>query len=89
MFDYDQESKHAAEVLDKYDFSPTLRNCYGVDLYDIGDLLKSYGGEVFEAISNLTTDELIEYLHQKYDVRVEEVSRYCIWWNSRWRKQDD
>ena len=83
MFDYDQEAKNAVDVLDKYDFSPLLKSCYGVDIYDISDWLEEYGEEVSKAIVELTTDELVEYLHLRYGVRVEEVSRCCIWWNDR------
>lgn len=88
MFDYDADSKHAAEVLDRYDFSSVLRNCYGVKLYDVKEWLERYGEEVSEAISDLTTDELAEYLRQKYGVRVEEVLRYYIWGNDKMVKRD-
>ena len=40
MFDYDEDSKKAAETLDKYDFTPILKRCYGVDIYDIEDGLR-------------------------------------------------
>lgn len=83
MFDYDEESRLAVEVLDKYDFTSVLKNCYGIDIYDIEELLESFGEEVSKAVSDLTTEEFAEYLHLRYDMRIEEVSRYCIWWNSR------
>lgn len=84
MFDYDQEAKNAVDVLDKYDFSPLLKSCRGVDLQDVRDWLEEYGEEISKAIAELTIDELVEYLHLRYGVRVEEVSRYYIWWNDRY-----
>ena len=53
MFDYDEDSKKAAETLDKYDFTPILKRCYGVDIYDIEDWIKDYGDDVAEAVENL------------------------------------
>lgn len=38
MFDYDEDSKKAAETLDKYDFTPILKRCYGVDIYMISKI---------------------------------------------------
>lgn len=81
MFDYDAESKAAAETLDKYDFSPVLKSFRGVDLYDIEKTLEQFGEEVKKAIEDLTTDELAEYLRHKYEMGVEEVSHYYLWWN--------
>lgn len=83
MFDYDVESKIAAETLDKYNFHSVLQTCYGVDLYDIEEILEKFGEEVKKAIEDLTTEELAEYLHQKYGMRVQEVSRYCLWWTKK------
>lgn len=83
MFGYDESSKEAAEILDKYDFSSALKPCYGVDIYDIEDWIEEYGDEVSEAVHELTVDEFAEYLHQKYGMRIEEVSRYYVWWNDR------
>lgn len=83
MFDYDQKAKNSVDVLDKYDFSPLLKSCYGVDIDDIRDWLEEYGEEVSKEIMELTTDELVEYLHLRYGVRVEEVPQYYIWWNDR------
>ena len=65
MFDYDEDSKKAAETLDKYDFTPILKRCYGVDIYDIEDWIKDYGDDVAEAVENLADYELADYLHQK------------------------
>lgn len=83
MFDYDEDLKKAAETLDKYDFTPILKRCYGVDIYDIEDWIKDYGDDVAEAVENLADYELADYLHQKYGMGIQEVSRYCAWWNDR------
>ena len=80
---YDEDSKKAAETLDKYDFTPILKRCYGVDIYDIEDWIKDYGDDVAEAVENLADYELADYLHQKYGMGIQEVSRYCAWWNDR------
>lgn len=78
-----EDSKKAAETLDKYDFTPILKRCYGVDIYDIEDWIKDYGDDVAEAVENLADYELADYLHQKYGMGIQEVSRYCAWWNDR------
>lgn len=83
MFDYDEDSKKAAETLDNYDFTPILKRCYGVDIYDIEDWIKDYGDDVAEAVESLADYELADYLHQKYGMGIQEVSRYCAWWNDR------
>ena len=88
MFDYDEESKKAAETLDKYDFSIILKSCRGVDIYDIEDWIrKEYGDEVGEAIHTLADYEFADYLHQRYGMNIQEVSRYCVWWNDRKRAE--
>lgn len=89
MFDYDKESKYAAETLDKYDFSLTLRKCYGVEIGDIKNLLSLYGEEVENAILNLTTDEFLEYLHQRFGMNIQEVPTYYVWWNDRKNKMNE
>lgn len=83
MFDYDEESKRAAEVLDKYDLSPILQSCRGVDIYDIESRIEEHSDEAASAVENLTTDELAEYFHQRYGMRIEEVPHYYMWWNDR------
>ena len=88
MFDYDEESKKAVEVLDKYDFSIVLESCRGVDVYDIKDWLEKYGGEVEEAIPELTDYEFAEYLRQRYGMGIQEVSLYCAWWNKNSKKTE-
>lgn len=67
LFDYNYESKTAAETQDKYDFSSALKPCYGVDLYDIEEFLKMYGEEVEAAVEDLTDDELATYLRKNME----------------------
>lgn len=83
LFDYDPESKKAVETLDKYDFSPVLEQCRGNDVYEAGKLIGQYGEEATQAVENLTEYELATYLHQKYDMKMEEVSQYLLWWRGR------
>ena len=85
MFDYDEESKRAVEILDKYDLSPYLINRYGIDLFVIREnLINVLGKAVGDVtISNLSVDEFAEYLHQRYKARIEEVPVYYFWWNDR------
>lgn len=81
MFEYDAESMAAAEILDKYDLSDTLRCFHGVDIYEVIDNIDNLGiDEVTDAIHNLTTDEFATYLEKHYKMRSEEVIRYAVWW---------
>lgn len=89
MFDYDKESKYSSEILDRYDFSLTLCKCYGVEIDDIKNLLSLYGEEVKNAISNLTTIELLEYLHQRFGMSIQEIPTYYVWWNDRKNKMNE
>ena len=83
MFDYDEESRLAAEKLDKYDFTDILKQCYGVNIFDVKYMLRDLEEEIFDEISDLTTDEFAEYLHQRYGMKIEEVLTTYVWWNDR------
>lgn len=83
MFDYGPESKKAVELLDKYDLSPVLKQCRGNYAYEVGELIGRYGEEAQRAVENLTDYELATYLHRKHNMRMEEVSQYCLWWSER------
>lgn len=73
MFEYDAESMAAAEILNKYDLSDTLRCFHGVDLYEVIDNIDSLEiDEVTEAVHNFTADELVTYLEKHYKMRIEE-----------------
>lgn len=87
MFDYDKLAAEAVETLDGYDFSSTLKSCYGVDILDVCDLLETYGDAVSNAIENLSEDEIAIYLNKRYGMKMEEVSRYRMSWNNRWKKE--
>lgn len=86
MFDYDEESKKAAETLDKYDLTSILKGCHGTDIYDVEELIKNYGDETCEAVENLSDYELADYLHQRYGMTIQEISRYCVWWSNKGRE---
>lgn len=80
MFEYDIESRIAAEELDKYDLKEILSDCYdkGItepwDIENIGILNKH--PELEDTLDNLSLDEFMEYLSRKYDVVFDEVITY-------------
>lgn len=80
MFDYDPASKRAADKLDEYDLSELLLQCYDVgwvDPWDIREraILVEYP-ELADILDELSTDEFMEYLTKRYNVRFEEVISY-------------
>ena len=86
MFEYDIYAQHAAEELDKYDFTDLLRYCYDngyVNPWDIADVMISeYNERGVEdgAIESLSLDEFIEYLSERYNIGFEEVITYRMWY---------
>ncbi len=84
MFEYDQETSHAAETLDKYDLSDVLSECNDLgwrDPWDIREraLLTKYP-ELTNTLDDLSLDEFMEYLCERYPVRFEEVVSYRMWY---------
>ena len=80
MFTYDKDANQAAEILDEYDFTASL-NSYmqqGIrDLYDVIEMLfEAYGEPVDSAFGDMTTNEIIEYLSDRYLVSFEEITHY-------------
>ena len=79
MFEYDNEVMAAAEELDKYDFTEILRSCYdnGVrDFWDIYDKILEKHKELEDvdgAFDKMSSDEIMEYLNDRYDVKFDEV----------------
>lgn len=89
MFEYDDASRKAAETLDKYDFTDILSECYDKGIRDPWDILHreilARHPELEAAADNLSTDEFMEYLCDKYHVRFEEVVSYRMWYNPRYK----
>lgn len=80
MFDYDSDAKVAAEELDKHDLTDSLARCWRmrhIDPWDIRQFIQSESipehMELFEALENLSSEELMEYLNDRYGVRFEEI----------------
>lgn len=81
MFEYDKDSMRAAEILDKYDLSPFLKNCDGIDVYILKESPPTTIEEISEALSELTTYEIAFYLEKRYGMHTEEIAHYYVWWN--------
>lgn len=85
MFEYDTASKKASETLDEYDFADILSECYDIGMRDPWDILHrgilARYPELEDAADNLSVDEFMEYLSNKYHVRFEEVISYQMWYN--------
>ena len=83
MFDYDEESKRAVEILDKYNLTDMLKEYRGIEANEIEDEIKNINDELCEAIESLTYAEFSDYLIERYKMRMEEVIINYIWWNDR------
>jgi hypothetical protein len=83
MFDYDLASEKAAETLDAYDLSELLLQCYDVGWVDPWDIRERAilvkHPELADVLDELSTDEFMEYLTKRYNVRFEEVISYRMW----------
>ena len=86
MFEYDEYSKAAAEELDKYDFNEILSSCYDDNansLWEIVDKIIEKFPELYDgdgALDNLSSDEIMEYLSERYNVRFEEIITYHMYY---------
>ena len=86
MFEYDECSKAVAKELDKYDFTETLSLCYDDkenSLWEIVDRIIETFPELNVddgAIDNLSSDEIMEYLSEKYNVRFEAITTYRMYY---------
>lgn len=82
MFEYDKYAKAAAEELDKYDFTEILSSCYDEGLRDFWDILDKIIEKHEEldvndgALDNLSSDEIMDYLSTRYNVRFDEIITY-------------
>lgn len=83
MFDYDLASEKAAATLDEYDLSGLLLQCYDVGWVDPWDIraraILVKHPELADVLDELSTDEFMEYLTERYNVRFEEVISYRMW----------
>ena len=79
-------SKAAAEELDKYDFTEILSECYDNDLRSPWDIMERIVDKYAEfgfidgALDNLSNDEFMEYLTERYPIKFEEVVTYRMWY---------
>lgn len=84
MFEYDDAARLAAEALDRYDLTEILSECYDKGIREPWDILNkgilSRYPELEDTIDNLSTDEFMEYLCEKYHVRFEEIISYRMWY---------
>lgn len=83
MFDYDEESKRAAEILDKYNLTDILKECRGREASEIEEEIKKINDELCEAVESLTYEEFCDYLVKRYKMGLQEVSISYMWWNDK------
>lgn len=80
MFDYDKAASKAASVLDKYDLTEVLSECYDSGYRDPWDIqekgIVAKFPELEDVLDDLSQDEFMEYLCDRYSVRFEEVVSY-------------
>ena len=79
MFEYDIGAFLAADKLDEYDFTDTLRYCSDNrfnDSWEIRDEIIEEHKELEEYLDNLSNDEFMEYLEERYNVKFEVVVTY-------------
>lgn len=82
MFKYDKDAQLAVETLDKYNLISVLKWCVNervIDIWDIKKTIEQFEPELSEALDDLSTDELMEYLRERYGVRFEEVISYHLY----------
>ncbi|MGN0246512.1 MAG: hypothetical protein ACI4DK_11200 [Lachnospiraceae bacterium] len=83
MFEYDEASQKAAEKLDNYDLTNILSWCYDAswrDPWDIKQKIQIEYPELDDILDDLSSDEFMEYLSKKYNVRFEEIISYRMWY---------
>ena len=83
MFEYDKAAKITAEKLDKYDFGDILSWCYDANWrepWDIKQKISIEYNELDDVLDDLSSDEFMEYLSEKYNVRFEEIISYRMWY---------
>lgn len=82
MFEYDIDAMLAAQRLDEYDLSPILNECYRDRCRQLGDIRDWMTANAHlglgEAFGELSDDELMAYLEDRYNVSFTEVSSYWM-----------
>ncbi len=82
MFEYDIDSMLAAQKLDEYDLSSALNQCARNRWCHLQDIREWIGTNVYpelnEVLGELSDNELICYLEERYDVSFEEVFYYWM-----------
>lgn len=85
--DYDKIVQLAKEKLDKYDFTELLSDCYDLGLNDIYEIIDSIDSILYQylefdedgtPLDDLNTDEIMEYLSKKYNVKFVEQTHYYM-----------
>lgn len=80
MFTYDELSSHAVTILDKYDFTNSLESYIAQGIHELHEviefLISEYGKSVEDAVDELTNDEKMEYLEDRYNIVFSEKITY-------------
>lgn len=80
MFDYDQASCKAASALDNYDLTEVLLECRNSGYRDPWDIQEKgiivNFPELETVLDDLSLDEFMDYLRNRYTVRFDEVISY-------------
>lgn len=88
MFEYDTSSQQAAEYLDSLDLKARLIQCWEMGKTEVHDLKQSLVALTFEptekealevALEELTADEFLDYLYERYKIRYYEEITYHIY----------
>lgn len=81
MFEYDEASRRAVETLDGYNLTDFISGCYTIgctNLWDVKDRMAEMFSELEPVLDDLTSDEFMEYLCNRYNVRFEEETSYWM-----------
>lgn len=81
MFEYDELSSNAVKILDKYNLEDEILQCKKrgyLDPYDIRDYIQMLTSnlELIDALEELSLDEFMEYLTERYKIRWQEIISY-------------
>lgn len=87
MFEYDTSSQQAAEYLDGLDLKGRLIQSWKIGKTEVYDLKRALVDLTFEptekealeeALEELTIDEFLDYLHERYNINYHEEISYYI-----------
>lgn len=91
MFEYDIDAMLAVQKLDEYDLSDALNLCARHNWRNTATIREWIGenayAELNEALGELSDEELIIYLEERYGVSFEEVSYYWMYSDGPIQKQ--